>query len=174
MRRRLFTAISLFFAVLVWTQTAQAIEIWKLSDQLMQRFERSSPSEAKHLVGGYTMLVKLGSINGTIAKVMPISTVAVLYFNPNGQVLGWSSKTNTIEEGKWIVRHAPGTINSLCLFFPEGGGQGVCNMPSLLAGAPFAESTKGNPFNLRAEKPAPYHLGRFGISLKSIASKLGI
>ena len=171
MRRRLIAATLLVSALLAPTQPAFAFDSWKTGLQFENAFQFGTAAEAKRTLGNLTILVKFGTYSGELAKVIPIASTAVLYFNPNGTVLGWSSKTDTVEAGKWAVRGNGN--NDLCLFFPEGKGAGVCTM-IFAYGAPFKEATAGNPFNLKAEKPAPYHLGRFGLSLKSIAKKLGI
>lgn len=149
-----------------------ALEIAKVTDQVVHGFRYAAPAQARSYLAGYTVLVKLGQVEKRVLNVIPISSVAVLYFAPDGAVLGWSGKSDVVERGVWKVQSKPNG-NDLCLFFDKGLGAGFCTV--LWIGHPmFMESTKGNPFHLKARAAVPYDLGRFGISLGGIAKKLGL
>ena len=162
----------LLLAFLVPSVPSQAIEIDDDLGELVDQFQATSPDTAKQYLADYTVLVKLGQVDSSIGELMPISSVAVLYFAGNGTVLGWSSKSERVEKGRWIVDARSGQ-NEVCLIFPEGQGKGVCTILSR-NDRRITESTRGNPFNLKAEQPAPFELGNSGVSLREIATQLGL
>jgi hypothetical protein len=162
--------VALFSGGLV--QAASAIEVAKIGDKLVKAFRHAGPQEARGYLAGYTVLAKLGQMPGRIKGRIPISTVVVLYFNPNGDLLAWSGKSDIVEKGRWYVGEGRGG-NDLCLNFDSSGGEGFC---TVLANGRSAqlESTKGNPFGLKANAPTPHKLGFSGQSLAKIAGQLGL
>jgi hypothetical protein len=153
-------------------QGAAAIEVTKVGDKLVRAFRQAPLDKAETFLAGYTVLVKLGKVPPRIIKMLPISSVAVLYFAPNGRVLGWSGKSGVVEPGDWQIQNR-GAGNDLCMFFDKNDGQGFCTILSAGRSAQM-ESTKGNPFGLKANAPVPYTLGYAGQSLGGVAKKLGL
>ena len=151
---------------------APALEISKVPKETVELFMRAAPADARTFLAGYTVHVKLGRVQVKVLNVLPISTIAILYFAPDGALLGWSDKSEVIERGIWKIDSKPNG-NNVCMFFDKSKGAGVCTI--LNFGRPtFLESVKGNPFGLKANAPVPYDLGRVGVSLRAAAKKLGL
>lgn len=172
----LFRALSavLIIAASLVALPANSMEITKVNNKRIYEFHHASAKNARSYFAGYTLALKLGKVPARLRKLLPISTVSIVYFASNGQLLGWSDKSDKIEVGKWYVQ-TRGAGNNICILFPQKSGKdsGICTV--LSAGTPqFVESTKGNPFGLKGGKPAPYSLGRFGVSLTKAAKKLGL
>lgn len=172
MLRSLKLALLTLLLSLTLVGGSEALQITKVGKELVRGFQYAAPAQAKGYLAGYTVLAKLGRVQKRVLNILPISTVAILYFAPDGTLLGWSDKSDIVERGTWQVKTAPNG-NDLCIFFDKGRGAGMCTV--LIFGGPqFLESTKGNPFGLKANAAVPYDLGRFGVSLGNVAKKLGL
>ena len=145
------------------------IEVREIDRALRNQYMSASMPEAHRLLAGYTVLTKARGFSGRVQAVIPFSSVAVLYMAPNGEVLAWSDKSARVEAGRWQIQ-ANGR-NDVCLFFPMGKGAGACTN-LFINNAWIEQSTKGNPFGLKAGASVPFKMGRFGVSLKNLAAKL--
>jgi len=159
--------IALLAAFFCSSAFALDIKVIKVTHEMMARHTQASPAQARREVAGFTTLIKVPRIPKKLSKLIPMSGVAVVYFKSNGTMLAWSSKSKTVEPGKWFLR---GKRNDICFVFPKGMGQGVCSNFFITTDI-VKETTKGNPFKLQAGAQVPYKLGRFGVSLEKIARK---
>jgi hypothetical protein len=163
--------------IVAMTAPAAALDIRAQSSKDLHQFEHMPNKEVSKFFAGRTFLFKSQELNGGVRAVLPISGVAILYMAPNGTLLGWSDKSGNVEAGVWRVNNTNGNDlyfnNQLCFGFPEGGRGQACSRFGTNINY-FPESTAGNPFGLKGESAAPFDLGRFGVSLKSVAKKLGL
>jgi hypothetical protein len=159
------------------TMPAFALDVRQQTYRDLKPLEKMPTAQVGKYFAGRTFVFKASQLSGKVRNTLPISGVAILYLAPDGKLLGWSDKSANVEAGIWHVYNANGNVaypeNQLCIGFPEGKGGEAC----LRLFAPVSylpESTAGNPFGLKGEKPAPFNLGRFGVTLQSVAKKLGL
>jgi hypothetical protein len=159
-------------AFFISASPVQALEInvRKLDGNLIDSFQRAPLSSAPNFLVGYTVLISGARMAMSQTHLIPFSGPTVVYFSHKKKMVCWWGKSKVVHEGSWQIRRS-GRFNDICFFFPQGKGEGLCSR--LLVSQDFLkESTKGNPFKLKAGGAVPFKLGRFGVSLSQIARKI--
>lgn len=152
--------------------SSQALEIVRKTNKEMAPLNFIQTSELGPYLLDRTFLLKTSGLSSDVRDAIPISGIAIIYLAKDGKLLGWSDETPNVETGFWHV-YNEGRYqiirNKLCFGFVGAKGE-VCSG----FGPHISESTAGNPFGLKSKSPAPFKLGRFGVSLQSVAKRLGL
>lgn len=142
-------------AAAVQPATARNIRVNQIDASLMDQIYRGTPRQAFAGVADYTVLINVLEMPAPARQILDISGKAVVYFFRDGRLAGWSDKSNTIVGGTWQIVRQDG-LNNVCIYFPRGGGKGVCATALSNDSTWIKESTQGNVFDLQVGQPVPF------------------
>lgn len=150
-----------------------ALEISVIDRAAMKPFQQEEPSEAYAALADHTVSMRSWEQSGFVARALPIANASILYFSPDGQVLGWSAKSDIVEVGEWKIEPENDRLNNLCLKFANNPNANTCQALHITRPV-FFEITDGNPFGLNAGDAVPYRIEIEDAVISVIAEKLGL
>jgi hypothetical protein len=150
---------------------ADLAKVTAVDRALLGRLFNVDAPEAQKVISGQTARIELGEIEAELAERLPYGPNAVVFFDPSGDLLVWSSKSGQVEAGYWEVLDN-GAFNDVCLRFGKFGLDSVCASPEIANNEWLKELAPGNAFALAADQPVPVALAAEPSTLTDIAATL--